>query len=208
MRAPPFIVALTGGIGSGKSVVAELFGRHGVHCVDTDAIAHALTGPGGRAIAPLRRVFGDSIFAATGGLDRALMRARVFADSNARTALETILHPMIRDEVDAALASDAAVRAPYAMLAVPLLFETMGYRGLTRRTLAVDCSVYLQRRRVQQRSGLHLSTVDQILASQISRPLRLQLAEDVISNSGEPAKLLPQVEIMHRRYEMMTKMER
>ncbi len=135
------------------------------------------------------------------------MRMRIFDDANARSALEEILHPMIRDEVDTALTSDAAVRAPYVLLAVPLLFETMGYRRRARRTLAVDCPVELQRWRVQQRAGLRLPLVDQIIASQISRSLRLQLADDVISNSGDPARLRPQVRYLHERYEMMAKME-
>lgn len=207
MPKPSYIVALTGGIGSGKSMVAELFGQRGVYCVDTDIIAHAITGPGGRALAPICKVFGDAVIAATGGLDRALMRARVFEDACARAALEEILHPMIRDDVDKALASDAAIRAPYVLLAVPLLFETMGYRRQIRRALAVDCPVELQRRRVRQRAGLRLPVVDQIIASQISRSLRLQLADDVVWNSGAPDRLVPQVEWLDERYKMLARME-
>jgi dephospho-CoA kinase len=207
MPKPSFIVALTGGIGSGKSTIAGLFGQRGVHCIDTDAIAHAVTGPGGRALAPIRRVFGDGVFAAGGALDRALMRNRVFADAGARVALEEILHPMIREEVDGGIGSDAATRAPYVMLAVPLLFETMGYRGRFRRSLAVDCPVELQRRRVQQRSGLPAPEVDRILATQISRSLRLQLADDVISNPGDLARLAPQVALLHEHYQLIAKAE-
>lgn len=207
MPTPGYIVALTGGIGSGKSVVAELFGQRGVHCVDTDAIAHAITGPGGRALAPIRKSFGGSVFTAAGALDRALMRIRIFEDVRARAALEEILHPMIREEVGVALASDGAARAPYAILEVPLLFETMAYRHLTRRALVVDCPVELQRMRVMQRSGLARPMVDQIIASQVSRSLRLQLADDVISNSGDPARLPRQVDFLHEYYETMAKME-
>lgn len=208
MPTPDYIVALTGGIGSGKSVVAELFRQRGVHCVDTDAIAHALTGPGGRALTPIRKLFGGSVFTAAGLLDRALMRTRVFEDVRARSALEEILHPMIREEVGAALVSEAASRAPYVILEVPLLFETMAYRRLVRLALAVDCPVELQRIRVMQRSGLARPMVDQIIASQVSRSLRLQLADNVISNSGDPSKLPRQVEFLHERYEKRARMER
>ena len=208
MPKPSFIVALTGGIGSGKSTVAGLFGQRGVHCIDTDIIARAMTGSGGRALAPICRVFGDAVLAADGALDRDLMRARVFEDASARAALEAILHPMIREDVDRALATDSATRAAYVMLEVPLLFESMGYRGSIRRALVVDCPVELQRRRVQQRAGRPLPEVERILASQISRSLRLQLADDVISNSGEPAKLPQQVAFLHGRYEVMAKVER
>ena len=207
MPKPSYLVALTGGIGSGKSTVAGLFERQGVHLIDTDAIAHAITGAGGRALAPICRIFGDGILAADGSLDRALMRARVFKDANARLTLEDVLHPMIRGEVDRALGSDSATLAPYVMLAVPLLFETMGYRGRIRRALVVDCPVELQRRRVQQRSALPLTEVDRILASQIFRSLRLQLADDVISNAGDSARLPPQVAFLHERYKMMAKAE-
>ena len=208
MPRPNYIVALTGGIGSGKSTVAALFGQRGVHIIDTDDIAHAITGAGGRALAPICKVFGDGVLAANGALDRAVMRTRVFADAGARAALEKVLHPLIREDVDAAFRADSATRAPYVMLAVPLLFETMGYRGQIRRALVVDCPVELQRRRVQQRAGLTLPAVDRILASQISRSLRLQLADDVISNPGDAKRLPPQVDFLHEYYEMMAQAER
>ena len=147
------------------------------------------------------------MLAASGALDRALMRRRVFEDANARSALEAILHPMIREEVDNSMGSGSATLAPYVMLAVPLLLETMGYRGRIQRVLVVDCPVELQRRRVQQRAGLALPEVDRILASQISRSLRLQLADDVISNSGESARLSPQVALLHERYQTRAKAE-
>ena len=207
MPRPNYIVALTGGIGSGKSTVAALFGQRGVHIIDTDDIAHAITGAGGRALAPICKVFGDGVLAANGALDRAVMRTRVFEDADARAALEKVLHPLIREDVDAAFRADSATRAPYVMLAVPLLFETMGYRGQIRRALVVDCPVELQRRRVQQRAGLTLPAVDRILASQISRSLRLQLADDVISNPGDAKRLPPQVDFLHEYYEMMAKVE-
>ncbi len=203
MPTPERIVALTGGIGSGKSTVADLFVQRGARLIDTDAIAHSISEAGGRAIGPIRERFGESVLAADGALDRARMRARVFADSDARRDLEAILHPMIRDEADQALAADAACRAPYVMLAVPLLFETMGYRGRFMRALVVDCTIELQCRRVTRRSGLAFSEVNRIIAAQISRPLRLQLADDVVSNSGDTVDLVPQVARLDAIYRSM-----
>ena len=199
------IVALTGGIGSGKSTVAGMFVERGVHLIDTDAIAHAISGVGGRAIDVICKTFGNEVLTLDGALDRVQMRARVFRDADARRRLEKIVHPMIRDEVAQALATTAAKNAPYVMLAVPLLFETMGYRGQIQLALVVDCPVRVQTERVMKRAGMPMAEVEGIITTQISRPLRLQLADDVVSNSGDMSSLLPQVLRLHEKYLSMSK---
>ena len=192
-----FIVGLTGGIGSGKSAAAKLFEELGAAVVDTDAIAHELTAPGGAAVAPIRAAFGDEVVAPNGALERPAMRRKVFADAQAKGRLEAILHPMIRAEADR---RSAAVRAPYVVLVVPLLVESGGYRSRVQRVTVVDCPEEVQVARVMSRSGLSAEEARAIMAPQVSREARLAVADDVIDNGGELAELRPQIEALHRRY--------
>ncbi len=192
-----FIVGLTGGIGSGKSAAAKLFEELGAAVVDTDAIAHELTAPGGAAVAPIRAAFGDEVVAPNGALERPAMRRKVFADAQAKGRLEAILHPMIRAEADR---RSAAVRAPYVVLVVPLLVESGGYRSRVQRVTVVDCPEEVQVARVMSRSGLSAEEARAIMAAQVSREARLAVADDVIDNGGELAALRPQIEALHRRY--------
>lgn len=192
-----FIVGLTGGIGSGKSAAATLFEEFGAAVVDTDAIAHELTAPGGTAIAPIRDAFGDEVVAPNGALDRAAMRRKVFTDAQAKGRLEAILHPMIRAEADR---RSAAARAPYVVLVVPLLVESGGYRSRVQRIAVVDCPEAVQVARVMSRSGLSAGEARAIMAAQVGREARLAVADDVIDNGGELAALRPQIEALHRRY--------
>lgn len=192
-----YVVALTGGIGSGKSAASDLFGRLGAGIVDTDAIAHALTGPGGAAMAEIRRCFGDEVVAADGRLDRARMRALAFTRPEARRQLEQILHPLIRDR---ARSDIAASTAPYVVLVVPLLVETGAWREVADRIAVVDCSRETQVERTMRRSQLTRETVLTILDAQATRDQRLAVADDVIDNSGAPAALEPQVRRLHERY--------
>ncbi len=195
-RSRPYAVALTGGIGSGKSAVADLFGQHGVGIIDADEVSHALTGPGGAALAPIAARFGSRMLHAAVGLDRAALRELVFADPAARHDLEAILHPMIRTRMQDALAADPG---PYALLAIPLLVET-GQATLADRVLVVDAPEDLRIERVRRRSGLDGDAVRRIMASQASRAERLAAADDVLDNSGTLADLEPQVERLHQRY--------
>ena len=192
-----FIVGLTGGIGSGKSAAAKLFEELGAAVVDTDAIAHELTAPGGVAVAPIRAAFGDEVVAPNGAIERPAMRRKVFADAQAKGRLEAILHPMIRAEADR---RSAAVRAPYVVLVVPLLVESGGYRSRVQRVTVVDCPEEVQVARVMSRSGLSAEEARAIMAAQVSREARLAVADDVIDNGGELAELRPQIEALHRRY--------
>ncbi len=192
-----FTVGLTGGIGSGKSAVAERFGKLGVAVIDSDEIAHELTRPGGAAIGPILRAFGAGLIGADGALDRAKMRKLAFGDAAARKKLESILHPLIREE--SARRSELAEGA-YAILVVPLLVEGGIDRSRYARVLVVDCTEAQQVERAMRRSGLSESEVRGILAAQATREQRLALADDVIDNSGAPEALERQVSRLHGKY--------
>jgi len=191
------VVGLTGGIGSGKSAAADAFGKLGATVVDTDAIAHELTGPGGAAIADVRRLFGDALIDAAGAMDRKRMRELVFADAGKKQRLEALLHPMIRAESERHI---AAAPGPYVVHVVPLLVESPGFRERYPRVLVVDCPEALQVARVRQRSGLAKAEIRRIIASQIQRESRLAAADDVIDNSGSIAAMQQQVRQLHERY--------
>lgn len=189
-------VALTGGIGSGKSTVADRFARLGVPIIDADVLARELTAPGEPALEEIGAAFGPAVIQPDGGLDRAALRRTVFADATARRLLEAILHPRIRARM---LAWLREVQAPYALLVIPLLFET-GQTDLADRILVVDLPEDEQVRRVQTRSGLDEAEIRRILATQATRAERLAGADDRIDNSGGLAALEDQVERLHRRY--------
>lgn len=196
MAAPTYRIALTGGIGSGKSSASDLFAAQGVCVIDADQISHALTAPGGAALPDIAAAFGPRMLAPDGALDRAALRQVVFADPAARRRLEAILHPLIRARM---LAAAAAASGPYVILSIPLLFET-GQQALATRVLVVDLPEDLQVARVMARSGLPATQVQQIIASQVGRAERLARADDIIDNSGPPAALAPQVAALHQRY--------
>ncbi|MDR3086963.1 MAG: dephospho-CoA kinase [Azoarcus sp.] len=189
-------VGLTGGIGSGKSTVAARFLSHGVGMIDTDAIARELTAPGGAAIAPLAAAFGETAIAGNGSLDRARMRALVFADADARARLEAILHPLIEAE---SLRRCAAADSPYVIVDVPLLVET-GWRARCDRVCVVDCSPELQIARATGRGGHSRPEIEAIIAAQASREARRAVADDIIDNSGQIGALYAQVDALHARY--------
>ncbi len=192
-----FCIGLTGGIGSGKSAVASLFGKLGAAIVDTDEISHQLTAPGGDALPELKRQFGPASISASGGLDRAYMRDLVFRDATARERLQAILHPLIRERTRAGI---AAARAPYVIVVVPLLFETGAYLDIVKRVVVVDCDEDAQVRRVVARSGIAADEVRRIMAAQLPRAERVKRADDVLDNNGDLEALKSQVARLHDRY--------
>ena len=197
MSTLPFSIGLTGGIGSGKSTVADMFAARGASIVDTDQIAHSLTAPGGAAMPAIVAEFGPEFADANGALDRARMRGLVFADAGAKARLEAILHPRIRD---AALAAAAAATGDYVIFAVPLLVESGTWRARVTRVLAVDCPEEVQIARVMARNNLPETQVRAIMAAQASRQQRLDAADDIIENGNGIEALEPQIARLHELY--------
>lgn len=193
---------MTGGIGSGKTAVSDRLKALGAEVVDTDVIARELTGAGGAAMASIENAFGPDVVASDGSLDRGQMRARAFADPNAKRELEAILHPMIRQRAYQ-LVREAT--APYVVLVVPLLLEAAGYRDIADRVLVVDCPEELQIERTMKRSGLGRDEVKRILAAQTSRAARLAAASDVIVNDSGLDRLICGVDELHARFLMLAR---
>ena len=190
------IVGLTGGIGSGKSIVADAFAKRGVDVTDTDRLAHALTAPGQPGYALVVEAFGPAFRRPDGTLDRARLRELVFTDDDARARLEAILHPLIRE---AAAQEMAGWTGPYGILVVPLLLEREGASRVDR-VLVVDCPEEIQVRRVAKRSALSEAEVRAIMATQLPRAERLARADDVLDNSGPMSAIVPQIAVLDRRY--------
>lgn len=193
-----FAVGLTGGIGSGKSTVADLFAKRGVTLVDTDVIAHRITAPQGLAMPSIATAFGPSFVAEDGSLDRARMRALVFSDENARKRLEAITHPLIRAETER---QRQQAPGPYVIVVVPLLVESGSWKTRVNRVLAVDCSVETQIARVMRRNAFTREQVLAIIARQATREARLAAADDVIVNDNRSLdELEVDVDQLHRTY--------
>jgi dephospho-CoA kinase len=192
-----FTVGLTGGIGCGKTTVADLFAARGAAVIDTDQIAHSLTAPHGAAMPALLAEFGPDFATPEGALDRAKMRALVFADPGARARLEAILHPRIRE---ATAAAALLATGPYVIFVVPLLIESGSWRARVTRVLAIDCPEEVQVARVMARNSLPESQVRAIMAAQVTRAERRAAADDIILNDGGVEALLPQVEDLHAFY--------
>jgi dephospho-CoA kinase len=192
-------IGLTGGIASGKTTVAALFADRGATVIDTDRIARDVVEPGMPALAALVNALGGGILDEAGGLDRAGLRRRLFADATVRRSVEAILHPAILAELERRA---ARASGPYQVLVVPLLVDGR-HEGLVDRVLVVDCPEETQIRRLMERDGEARADAIRMLASQVPREQRLAAADDVIENDGPPADLGPRVAALDRKYREM-----
>lgn len=194
------IVGLTGGIGSGKSTVAQLFAERGVPIIDTDLIAKELTQKDQPAFSSIVKHFGESILNTEGNVNRAQLRDIIFSNPKERLWLEHLLHPLIRKEMEKRIAE---LHAPYCIVVVPLLFEVEFYSQINR-ILVVDAPEHLQISRVRSRDKISQEKIEAIIKSQASRHSRVARAHDVIINEDDLSKLLPQVEKLHQMYLKMS----
>ncbi|CAN7501704.1 dephospho-CoA kinase [Caballeronia sp. LjRoot34] len=194
-----FSIGLTGGIGSGKTTVADMFAARGVPVIDTDLIAHQITAPGGVAMPLIESTFGPEYVAADGSLDRAKMRTRVFSDNAAKAQLESITHPLIRAESQR---QRNAAQGAYHIVVVPLLIEAGERASKVERILVVDCPVDTQIERVIRRNGFTRDQVLAIIARQAAREARLAAADDVVVNDAAATleTLQREVDALHVRY--------
>jgi dephospho-CoA kinase len=192
------VIGLTGGIGSGKSAASRCFARRGVPVVDADVVAREVVAPGEPALAQIVATFGDDVLAADGGLDRARLRERVFADAPARRRLEAILHPVIRARMRARLAA-LPPETPYAVLVIPLLLET-GQRDLVDRVVVVEADEAIRIARVTGRDGVPEDQVRRVVAAQCTAAERASAADDVIANEGTESELDAKVAALHEKY--------
>lgn len=196
-----YIVGLTGGIGSGKTTVANLFHDLGVQSVDADLVAREVVTPGEPALATIVEHFGAGILQHDGQLDRAVLRAKIFADSAEKQWLNQLLHPLIRQRL---LQQLQQCTSSYALLIAPLLLENK-LQSYTDRVLVVDVPEALQLSRTMQRDQVSAEQVQNILNSQIARPERLHLADDVLLNTVPVFELQPQIQQLHSRYQQFAK---
>ncbi|MGE4658890.1 MAG: dephospho-CoA kinase [Gammaproteobacteria bacterium] len=196
-----FQIGVTGGVASGKTMVTNMFCGLGAGVVDTDLIAREVVGPGEQGLKAVHEAFGDMILDPSGALDRAALRNIIFNNAKERRRLEAILHPLIRAQC---LVQIGALRAPYALIVVPLLVET-GFAKLVHRVLAVDCQTDLQTERLIARDRLNLPTAEAMLAAQVDRATRLRAANDILDNSGSPEQARMQVVKLHSKYLKLAK---
>ncbi|WP_223858272.1 dephospho-CoA kinase [Salinimonas profundi] len=196
-KSTPFVVGLTGGIGSGKSAATDAFAELGVPVIDADVVARHVVEPGTSAFQKITEHFGNQVITADGTLDRAALREKVFTDPAEKTWLNNLLHPAIRQQMRR---DTEAVDYPYCILSVPLLIEN-NLTTMTDRVLVVDCPESLQISRACARDKQsNEATIKRIMQAQASRETRLAAADDIIDNSGTLASLKEQVNTLHARY--------
>lgn len=191
------VIGLTGGIGSGKTTVSDLFGKLGIEVVDADVVSRLLTAVNGAAMPEIIRHFGSEAASPEGSMNRKFIRELVFSDPAAKTALENILHPLIRKECQRQL---TASKSPYTILSVPLLIESPFWHSSIDRLLVVDAPETLRIERVVQRSRLTPEAVKKIISTQATTDQRLDAADDVIENAGTFEMLKASVLKLHSMY--------
>lgn len=197
-----YCVAVTGGVASGKTTVTRMFEALGVAVVDADVAARAAVAPGSPGLTAVIADFGKGVLDADGDLDRAAMRARVFADPEARRRLEAIIHPRVRARLQA---DYAAAEGAYAVVAIPLLAEGGGRTAYPwlGRILVIDVPSELQHARLMERDGVDSTLADNMIAAQATRAARLAIADDIIVNDGTTDLLAQHVAALHRRYRVL-----
>ncbi|AOW81734.1 dephospho-CoA kinase [Vibrio mimicus] len=197
-----FVVALTGGIASGKTTVANLFHEHfGIDLVDADVIAREVVEPGTNGLKAITAHFGQTILNQDGSLNRTVLRERIFADPEQKTWINQLLHPMIRQRMQQALAQTTS---PYTLLIVPLLVENQ-LQNMADRVLVVDVEESIQIERTIARDNVSIEQAQAILAAQATRAQRLAIADDVLKNDAKNQKLLPQITLLHQKYLAMSR---
>ena len=190
------VIGLTGGIGSGKTTVANVFADYGIDLIDADIIAREVVAVGSVGLARITEKFGNSILLNNGNLDRSQLRTVIFSDPQHKEWLNQLLHPLIREKM---LADIDRATSPYCLLIVPLMVEN-NLQTLTDRLLIVDVDQQTQIMRTQQRDNVSLEQIKSILAAQASRQQRLDAADDIICNNGDNQALLTQVAQLHQHY--------
>jgi dephospho-CoA kinase len=193
---PALVIGVTGGIGSGKTTVANLFSSLGTPVIDADELARQVVAPGQPAYEEILQHFGTTFLSESGGLDRRRLREHIFSDPAKRDRLEAIVHPRVYAQMKRLL---DRLAAPYAIVVVPLLIET-GARELVDRVLVVDSPEELQIERTRRRDCTTRMAVEKILAAQLDRNTRLSAADDIIENDGSVEALAKAVSALHRRY--------
>ena len=192
----PFILGVTGGIGSGKSAATQWFESQGIHVVDADIVAREIVAPGQAALAAIQQTFGDWVLLADGCLDRRALREHIFQDPAARQQLEKITHPAIRQSIIQQLQQ---AQSPYVILVSPLLFESNQHQ-LVQHSLLIDVDEATQIQRASQRDGHNIEHIQQIIAAQMPRHQKQQLANDIVLNNGSLDALYQQLKVLHLGY--------
>jgi dephospho-CoA kinase len=195
--AAHFVVAVSGGIASGKTAVTQAFARRGVACYDADIAAREVVAAGQPALAEIAAVFGPEVLQPDGALDRAVMRRLVFGDDAARRRLESIVHPRVRERLQQQVFADLNA---YCLLAIPLLAETWPAYAWVDRVLIVDVAPEVQLARLQQRDAIERDLANRMIAAQATREQRLAIATDVVDNSGTLEQLDAAVAALHERF--------